>query len=699
MALSYVTYAATGGTNYSVTFPYVAQADISVYVDGVLQTEGAGNDYTWFSATVIQFTAGSTPTVGQTIVIRRTTEETFRLVDFQDAGNLTEYDLDLSANQLFYLVQEGLDNTNDLSMQLDTDNKWNAETHVIKNLGDPVNPQDAVTKNYLDVTWTAYMDASVAAAAASEAAAAASETAAAASETAAAASYDSFDDRYLGAKASDPALDNDGDPLLTGALYWNTTSSIMRVYNGSAWETSYHSYPSVAGHDTHFLQVQTGAEQWFNLFGTANTWTSVQTVQANGGSFIKAKAYDVAHDSAFNGHLTEAFDGTARGFFGSIPADPSSYISAYTWDDTLGTPAWNRVFGADRDALDIQLTSEGMDSTGTLRAKGYTAPVSGAGLELGYTGGVGYITSYDRTGASWQPTAVRGSEVQFHTASGEMGSLWSDAGVSVLEVTGVSGKAARLVSNSASGGNSNLHLKENDMMKGILYHDAVSHWLALTKYKDSDGTTVMAQIYLNDDGSINLSHYTGKQVAIPSGLAFTSTSATIRMNDASSVLVFTGGSSWTSGNGYISMYGPSHATQAGNLLMVPGTGGQFALYNGGAAAQVLITNSSGFNIPTGYTYKSENQATYAGVLTSAGGWQRQPTGVSWTPSKIAVGQYRVTHNLGNAYAYVVVANPNTGSGVAYHAQVYQQINYFDIFIRDAAGTNQDSFASFIVRMC
>lgn len=69
--------------------------------------------------------------------------------------------------------------------------------------------------------------------------AATSATAAAASATAAAASYDSFDDRYLGAKASDPVLDNDGNALLTGALYWNTVSNIMKAWSGSAWSATY----------------------------------------------------------------------------------------------------------------------------------------------------------------------------------------------------------------------------------------------------------------------------------------------------------------------------------------------------------------------------------------------------------------------------------------------------------------------------
>jgi hypothetical protein len=62
-----------------------------------------------------------------------------------------------------------------------------------------------------------------------------SATAAAASAAAAAASYDSFDDRYLGPKATAPSVDNDGNSLLAGALYFNTVSLVMQVWTGSAW--------------------------------------------------------------------------------------------------------------------------------------------------------------------------------------------------------------------------------------------------------------------------------------------------------------------------------------------------------------------------------------------------------------------------------------------------------------------------------
>jgi hypothetical protein len=56
---------------------------------------------------------------------------------------------------------------------------------------------------------------------------------------AALAALDSFDDRYLGQKASDPTLDNDGDALVAGSLYFNTTTDAMMVYEGSVWVAAY----------------------------------------------------------------------------------------------------------------------------------------------------------------------------------------------------------------------------------------------------------------------------------------------------------------------------------------------------------------------------------------------------------------------------------------------------------------------------
>jgi len=72
-------------------------------------------------------------------------------------------------------------------------------------------------------------------AASSATAAASSATAAASSATSAAASLDSFDDTYLGSKSSAPSVDNDGNALATGALYFNSSTGALNVWSGSAW--------------------------------------------------------------------------------------------------------------------------------------------------------------------------------------------------------------------------------------------------------------------------------------------------------------------------------------------------------------------------------------------------------------------------------------------------------------------------------
>ena len=64
------------------------------------------------------------------------------------------------------------------------------------------------------------------------------KTAAQAAQAAAEAAADNFDDTYLGAKASDPTVDNDGDALTAGDLYFNTSSNVLKVYNGSSWQVA-----------------------------------------------------------------------------------------------------------------------------------------------------------------------------------------------------------------------------------------------------------------------------------------------------------------------------------------------------------------------------------------------------------------------------------------------------------------------------
>ena len=66
-------------------------------------------------------------------------------------------------------------------------------------------------------------------------AAASSATSAATAQTAAEAALDSFDDVYLGAKSSAPTVDNDGDALTQGDLYYSTSANTFNYYTGSTW--------------------------------------------------------------------------------------------------------------------------------------------------------------------------------------------------------------------------------------------------------------------------------------------------------------------------------------------------------------------------------------------------------------------------------------------------------------------------------
>jgi len=63
---------------------------------------------------------------------------------------------------------------------------------------------------------------------------------------------------------------------------------------------------------------------------------------------------------------------------------------------------------APREILDI---GGGVLSTSYFRAEGYGTPPTGEGLELGYSGAVGFVTAYKRTDSTWKPVVIRGSTV------------------------------------------------------------------------------------------------------------------------------------------------------------------------------------------------------------------------------------------------------------------------------------------------
>jgi len=129
--------------------------------------------------------------------------------------------------------------------------------------------------------------ASATAAASSATGAASSASAAATSATNAASSFDSFDDRYLGAKSSAPSVDNDGDALVAGALYWNTSSDQMFVREGSSWiaikptSTEQGHINTVSGIQANVTTVAGVASDVTTVAGISSDVAAVENIAAN----------------------------------------------------------------------------------------------------------------------------------------------------------------------------------------------------------------------------------------------------------------------------------------------------------------------------------------------------------------------------------------------------------------------------------
>lgn len=122
-------------------------------------------------------------------------------------------------------------------------------------------------------------------AASSASSAASAQSAAESARDATLAAYDNFDDRYLGVKSSDPTLDNDGNALVAGALYFNSVDEAMKVYTGSAWVAAYVSGEGTLLAANNLSDVSDTAASRTNLgLGTAATTASTDYATAAQGS-------------------------------------------------------------------------------------------------------------------------------------------------------------------------------------------------------------------------------------------------------------------------------------------------------------------------------------------------------------------------------------------------------------------------------
>lgn len=127
------------------------------------EADGAGNPIyrtiTWLSPTLAEI-SGTIPASGERVLFERTVTRDKLLVDYENNAIINEDNLNTMQKQMIMLVHEVMD-----GRFTEFVNDFDMGGFRITNLGDPVDPTDAVTKQYADQTVTAAEAYAVAAAA------------------------------------------------------------------------------------------------------------------------------------------------------------------------------------------------------------------------------------------------------------------------------------------------------------------------------------------------------------------------------------------------------------------------------------------------------------------------------------------------------------------------------------------------------
>jgi hypothetical protein len=150
------------------------------------------------------------------------------------------------------------------------------------------------------------------------------QTAAEAARDATLAAYDSFDDRYLGSKSSDPTLDNDGNALVAGALYFNTVVPEMRLYTGSAWVAAYVSGASYLLTSNNLSELTATASTARTNLGLGSIATQASSNVAITGGSVNGTTVG-ASTAASGAFTTLSASGTAT-FTGAMSATANAYM-------------------------------------------------------------------------------------------------------------------------------------------------------------------------------------------------------------------------------------------------------------------------------------------------------------------------------------------------------------------------------------
>jgi hypothetical protein len=160
MANTYVDYIGDNTTtSFAFPFPYLDDTHIVVQLDTVALAGGKFVDQTVTTHYTIQTSPSAAiifvtaPATGDRIRIKRDSASDTALVDFENGSVLTEVELDRAYLHNLYLNEEIEEGSGKNTMTKNAAGNYDGDKARIVDVADPVDPQDAVTKNYADTTF------------------------------------------------------------------------------------------------------------------------------------------------------------------------------------------------------------------------------------------------------------------------------------------------------------------------------------------------------------------------------------------------------------------------------------------------------------------------------------------------------------------------------------------------------------------
>lgn len=288
--------------------------------------------------------------------------------------------------------------------------------------------------------------------------------------------YDNFDDRYLGAKSSDPSLDNDGNALVAGALYFNTVLPGMKVYTGSAWVIAYSSGAGLLQVSNNLSDVASVSTSRTNLgLGTGDSpqFTAVNIGNASDTTVTRASAGVIAVEGsnvlmASNiGSTVQAYDAQLADIAGLTPTDNGVVIgngtnfvveSGATLKTSLGLTIGTDVqaYDADTAKTDVVQTFTAAQSfnSGNLKLNGSSSGTST--LNAAAVAGTTTITLPNQTATlgylNIPPVGTKtGSYTLATTDVGEYVQVGSGGSITIPDATFAEGDVISIFNNTSAG--------------------------------------------------------------------------------------------------------------------------------------------------------------------------------------------------------------------------------------------------------